>query len=263
MAFGTATRFYARQAPSPEAAVRIFKGEWSCRLPPPLDRVTGAVGQFDDATLAWAIRELGDLHDASVLELGPLEAGHTYMLHAAGAQAITAVEGNSRAYLRCLVVKELYDLRRARFLHGDFVEHLRSTADTYDVCVASGVLYHVLDPVELLSLAARAAPRLYLWTQYHDPSALASRPRLRRRMTGSERAQHDGFEHTLHRHEYGYSLRRYGFSGGSGTTSSWLSREDLLAALDHVGYTDRQIAYEDRSHPNGAAIAILAARPSA
>lgn len=88
--------------------------------------------------------------DLTVLELGPLEAGHTYMLEKMGARSIVAVEANSRAYLKCLIVKELFELKRAKFLLGDFVAYLKNNTRHFDLCLASGVLYHMQNPAELL-----------------------------------------------------------------------------------------------------------------
>jgi hypothetical protein len=258
LVLSTARRFYSREAPAPINAVSIFSGEWATRLPQPLDEATGTAPQFADQALAWGLEQFGDLGNADVLELGPLEAGHTYMLHGAGARSITAVEANQRAFLRCLIVKELFGLDRASFLHGDFLPYLRSTEDRFDLCIASGVLYHLLNPVELLALVASVAPRLYLWTTYHDPTAAAGR--TRRRMKGSQQATYNGFSYTLQSYGYGYSLWHPGFCGGLNRTANWLSRDDLLGALHHVGFSDVRTAFEEPWHPNGPTIAIYASR---
>ena len=65
---------------------------------------------------------------------------------------MTAIEANTRAYLKCLIAKELLDMSRLGFLLGDFMEYLRGDPDHVDVCFASGVLYHVPNPVETLAL---------------------------------------------------------------------------------------------------------------
>ena len=53
-----------------------------------------------------------------MLELGPLEGAHTYMLDRAGASEVVAIEGNTRAFLKCLITKELLSMPSARFLVG-------------------------------------------------------------------------------------------------------------------------------------------------
>ena len=90
---------YVHVAPSAATAVGIFRGEWVSRLPPSVGVVAdGDSPLFDDGRVAWAITELG-VKDADVVELGPLEGGHTFMLHQAGARRVVAVEGNTRAFL--------------------------------------------------------------------------------------------------------------------------------------------------------------------
>ena len=261
--FNKATDFYARAGPSPELAASIFNGEWTSRLPPPLDRHTGTVDLFEDRRMEWAIELFGDLSSAAVLELGPLEGGHTYMLHDAGARSITSVEGNSRAFLRCLLVKELYGLHRAELLHGDFVEFLRRTDRRFQLCVANGVLYHMQNPVELLALTAATAPALMLWTHYYDATLVAARPKASRRLKRAVPSSHHGFEHTLHEYHYGYSLHAASFCGGSRSTANWLSRSDLLGALSHFGYDHVEIGLEEPDHPNGPALMLYATRSSA
>jgi hypothetical protein len=130
---------YFKSAPGPQNALDIFRGEWSSALPPPLsDLQAGGVGLFDDDRIKWFLKEIGGVAGKAVLELGPLEGGHTYMLEKAGAAQVTALEANSRAFLRCLVVKELLGLPRSRFLCGDFMEYLRQAGPRFDVCLAAG-----------------------------------------------------------------------------------------------------------------------------
>lgn len=258
---GSALRNYAREAPSPELAVDIFRGEWASKLPPPLESATSASTElFDDPRVSWAVERAGGVQDKRVLELGPLECGHTYMLQRAGAGEIVAVEAHQRAYLRCLVVKELFGLDRARLVHGDFVEYLRQTDERFDLCFASGVLYHMTNPVELIGLIAKAAPKAFIWTHYHDPAGARHSTRFAGRGMGSQPASHDGFDHTLYRRRYGYSLFSAGFCGGAARVTHWLSRDDLMGALRHFGFTRIDVAFDQVDHPNGPALALLAER---
>lgn len=239
----------------------IFRGEWASKLPPPLESATHASTElFDDPRVSWVIERLGGVEDMRVLELGPLECGHTYMLQRRGAREIVAVEAHQRAYLRCLVVKELLGLDRARLVHGDFVGYLKQTDDRFDLCFASGVLYHMTNPVELLGLIAEASPRAFIWTHYHDPAGARHSRRFRRRAMGARRASRDGFEHVLHRRRYGYSLFSAGFCGGGARVTNWLSREDLMGALRHYGFSRIEVAFDQVDHPNGPALALLAER---
>ena len=253
---------YVTTAPSQQAALDIFEGEWASMLPAPFTALrAGSAGLFGDPRVAWGMQVLGGVDGKTVLELGPLEAGHTYMLEQGGAASIIAVEANTRAYLKCLIVKEVLGLQRARFLCGDFVEYLRAVQGTFDVCLASGVLYHMRDPVELIALLARATDRVFIWTHYYDRAVLAQAPHLTQKFTGSTTAERDGFRHTLHRFQYAEALNSQGFCGGSSEYSHWLSRTDILACLKHFGLSDIQINFDDPAHPNGPSFALVAIRP--
>jgi hypothetical protein len=259
-----ATDQYVRGAPSPQQTLDIFKGEWTSRLPAPFDRCeAGTLPLFGDPRLQWAVDRLGGVAGRRVIELGPLEGGHTWMLEQLGASRITAVEASTRAFLKCLTVKELTRLHRADFLCGDSVAFLRETSERFDVGIASGILYHLVNPIELIALLAARCDRIYLWTAYYDETRIRRRPKLAARFTGSSEATHAGFRHTLHRHRYRTALFRPGFSGGSAPHSHWLTRDTILAACRHFGFTAIETAFEEPDHPNGPAFALVATRDEA
>ncbi|NJP07489.1 MAG: class I SAM-dependent methyltransferase [Chloroflexaceae bacterium] len=252
---------YRTTAPSPQHALDIFQGEWSSRLPPPFDHLrAGTIPLFEDIRILWGLAQIGGVRKKTVLELGPLEGGHTYMLQQYGAASITAIEANTRAYLKCLIVKELLRLDRAHVLCGDFLSYLHATNDRYDVCLASGVLYHMPNPVELIALIAQTASQLMLWTHYYDHAVLSTNPALAPKFPGSEMADYAGFKHTLYRFEYQVALEWQGFCGGSAPHSNWLSRDDLLAALRYFGFHDLRLQQDQTDHPNGPCLLLTARR---
>jgi SAM-dependent methyltransferase len=254
---------YVRSAPSEANAVNVFKGEWWSALPGRLAGVpAGNLPLFDDKRMHWAIQTLGGVAGRSVLELGPMEAGHTWMLEQAGAASIVAIEANSRCFLKCLIVKEVVGLHKARFLHGDFEEYLRGPAERFDAVIASGVLYHMRNPVELLQNIARVTDRVFIWSHYYAAEPIEAIPHMRHRFGTHTEGEHGGFRHTLHRYQYGDFLDTNRFSGGTEDFSNWLSREDLLAALRHVGFTDIVIGEEEVVHTNGPCMSLVARRPA-
>ena len=173
---------YVRAAPSEANAVDIFKGEWWSALPGRLAGIpAGNLPLFDDKRVHWAIEALGGVAGKSVLELGPMEAGHTWMLEQAGAASVVSIEANSRCFMKCLIVKEVVGLTRSRFLHGDFEEYLRATSERFDAVVASGVLYHMRNPVELLRNIARVTDRVFIWSHYYSAEPLQAIPHMRHR----------------------------------------------------------------------------------
>jgi SAM-dependent methyltransferase len=252
---------YFKTAPSLQNAIDIFTGEWASKFPPPHDQLSaGTIPVFQDGRLLWGIQQLGGVYGQNVLELGPLEGAHSYMLERAGATSITAIEANSRAFLKCLITKEIFNLVRSRFLCGDFVPYLENTSERFDVIVASGVLYHMKDPIKLLELIARRTDRVYLWTHYFDQQIIAEKPYLQVRFNSQNKVKVGGSVVTEYRHEYQQSLQTSGFSGGSSEYSTWLSREDLMLVLRETGFTHFEFSWEMPDHPHGPCLSMIAVR---
>jgi hypothetical protein len=252
---------YATRAPHPQNALDIFPGEWASALPGEHAGLKAGRAQlFEDTRLVWALDRLGGVAGKTVLELGPLEAGHTYMLDRAGAASVLAIEGNTRAYLKCLVVKELLGLPSSRFVCGDFTEYLRTATDRFDMVVASGVLYHMANPVEVLERCCAISDSLYLWTHYYDAAVLGASAATAHRVVAPQASSHAGFAHELYRHEYGQALNLQGFCGGSRPFANWLTRDTIVAALRHFGMAHIEIAFEEPGHANGPAFALVARR---
>ncbi len=68
------------QAPTAQNALDLFKGEWSTRLPDATGLVasTGPVRACEDYRVHWFEKHIpGGYAGKRVLELGPLEAGHS------------------------------------------------------------------------------------------------------------------------------------------------------------------------------------------
>jgi hypothetical protein len=244
---------YVLSAPSPQNALDIFQDEWSSELPDP-NLLAGSITLFDDYRIKWFAEHLGGFQGKTVLELGPLEAGHTYMLEHLGAESILSIEANTRAFLKCLIVKEIFDLRHAHFLCGDFVEHLRANHQQYDVCLASGVLYHTINPVELIALLAKTTNHVCMWTHYYDPDII--------QFSSSQEAEFGGFAHTRYYRPYRGGLHWAGFCGGCRPYSYWLTRDDIINGFKHFGLTEITIGIEEPQHKGGPAFTLVASRAS-
>ena len=168
---------YEQRPPQPTNGLAAFAGSWDSRFPGALADVTGNYGAFEDPRIERGVAALGGIEGFSVLELGPWEGGHTWMLEQRGAAAVLAIESNSRGYLKCLVTQQVMGLERSRFLCGDFAPYLRHTQDHFDIVVACGVLYHQLEPAEMLADLGRVTDRVLLWTHYFSRDRIEASPR--------------------------------------------------------------------------------------
>ena len=192
----------------------------------------------------------GRFDGTEILELGPLEAGHTYSLEQLGAN-VTAVEANCEAYLKCLLVKELLELKRAKFLLGDFSGFLQQAGKPFDIIFASGVLYHMTEPLKLIELIARRTKSCFVWSHYFDPNHYPGARRTPRSVEFAGRQ----FTH----HELPYPDMESGkFWGGNKPVASWLSREDMLDAFRAVGFDQIEVVQEHPTHPQGACMSFVA-----
>jgi SAM-dependent methyltransferase len=244
---------YSHDCPSPATAFNIFKTEWSSAVP---GFETGAISLFDDSRIKWLETQLGSFKNKRILELGPLEGGHTCMMERAGANVL-AIEANQRGFLRCLVVKNALNLK-SDFLYGDFRPYLdKAEPNSFDFVSAIGVLYHMIEPAKLLYDIARVTDAFGVWTHYFDPSILKDKVRFDFKpqfQTVAGRSVEVFRQHYL----TGISAIR-GYCGGTAPHSFWLTRHGLLEYVESLGF-EVTVGQEDRNHSLGPNILFFAKR---
>lgn len=247
-------------APSAQTAIDAVPISWASKFPPPLDDLrAGSVPLFEDGRVEWAFEQLGGVNEKTVLDLGPLEGAYCYLAQRAGASRVVGVEANTLAFFKCLVTKELLNLNRCSFMCGDVLEYLDGNDEQFDLCVAAGILYHMAEPIRLIDLISRRARQLFMWTHVYSDEALAN-PALAERLGPPEHKVYRGFRHHVFRHSYALDHTLPGYFGGTAQYSNWLSREDLMRALDHFGWRNVNVAFDDPRTPAGPAIAFVAER---
>lgn len=120
--------------------------------------------------LISTIEELsGGLNGMSILELGPYEGYYSVALEARGIKENLSIEANAANFLKCLVVKNHYNLNKTHFMLGDLNCHLRESKEKYDLVLASGILYHLFDPYEALENIISKTDRIAICTTYYHP----------------------------------------------------------------------------------------------
>lgn len=241
--------------PSPQAAIDIFKGRWASSFPeldPPV--VAGGSPLF---TIDHRPRQAGAafggetarLDGFKVVELGPLEGGHTYQLEGLGADVI-AIEGNAEAYLKCLIVKEILGMN-SKFLLGDFIKYLEAVEQPFDLVFASGVLYHMVQPLRLIELICKASDRAFLWTHYYDPERCSD-------FQGAV-IEHGGL--SIEHFRKGYGDQTHGqFWGGLADAACWLPRDEILRAFQAFGHSQVEVLETNLDHPAGPCFTIVTSR---
>lgn len=237
--------------PSPLAMFHVLDG-WVSRFLVAGQAVGGPAELCGDPRLAWMLAVAGGAAGRRVLELGPLEGAHTLDLHRAGAASILAIEGRRAPWLRALVIKELFELARARFWYGDFCRYLEGYAGPrYHLVLASGVLYHQAEPAALLHRLGACCERLLLWTQVADA----------RHPEGAEvEVEGGGGRYRGRRHHYGEQRDRVrNACSGPGDTAVWLYPESLRRCLVDAGFA---FSVEHPAAPgaHGPAMLLVASR---
>ena len=250
---------YLDELPSPQTAVNAVPG-WVSMFPPNVNVTAGGMPLFQDERIVWVLQQFGPVDGRRVLELGPLEGGHTYMLDAAGA-LVDAIEANKPAFLRCLVAKEIVGTRNAHFFLGNFIKWLQKDTGKYDLIVASGVLYHMSDPLDFLRLVAARCNALYLWTHYFSDELLPPGDGRRALFAPHpEIVYFDDIRVRLYQRTYAGTQTTTSFCGGMFDQHRWIDRSDLLRVLTALGFADLTIAHDEPSHQNGPAFSLFARR---
>jgi 2-polyprenyl-3-methyl-5-hydroxy-6-metoxy-1,4-benzoquinol methylase len=219
----------------------------------------GAAPHFEDGRIQWLERACGGFAGKSVLELGPMEGGHTYMLAQGGASRVLAVEANSKCFLKCLLVQNALKFN-AEFMYGDFRKLLQKRDQQFDLILASGVLYHMTDPVALLEDMAHASDSICIWTHYFDSDVARTNANMQTHMDAeSTLSEFRGRPVTTHRMNYLRSIENKKFIGGTAPHSYWITKESLLTVLKELGMTVI-VGIDDQDHPAGPSILLYATR---
>ena len=251
---------YCKDFPSKQTAVDIFSGLWKSSFPAGSGVSAGQAKNFEDARVHWANGRIGGFSGKSVLELGPYEAYNTWQFSEYGASPITAVEGNSINYLKCLVAKETLKIN-ARFLFGDILSYLLNTDASVDICWASGVLYHQVNPLQLLDGIGRVCRTAFIWTHFYDDMIernLGAYPHFDPLQVST--ITHNGFAARHVARSYRMSHVPTFFSGGSEPYANWLLKDEIFEYLNKIGFKNIELRNVNLEHKAGPCMSFLATK---
>ena len=221
-------------------------GPWITRFTIGGTHYGGSYDAVNDSRLALCLQEVS-VRGKRVLELGPLEGGHTLALARAGAGEVVAVEGRPDNHRRCLLIKDLFGLENVTFLLGDIRDVTRDTHGKFDVAIASGVLYHLPDPDRLLEHLVEIAPLTLLWTHVADEEHPEKAPE------GKLDSQYGTFRGKVLAEDTAHPL------SATDRDTIWLYRQDLLNLARSAGFGECRILKEwpANSSPGPSVLALL------
>lgn len=193
------------------------------------------------------LRKLDPGRRRSILEMGCAEGYHTVQLASLFAQ-VTAVEVRPKNVTGTLVNLFIHEIRNVRLLLGD-VRDLGPSLGVFDVLFHSGVLYHLMDPIEHLHRVGRLADAMLLETHYCvDGTSLA-----RSDITFEGRSYR---AHVWPEGGWGEAW------SGVEPASRWLHRDALMQVVRDVGFTDVEVL-ADYDTQFGPRLGLWAQRPRA
>ncbi|MES0134594.1 hypothetical protein NKJ88_06465 [Mesorhizobium sp. M0016] len=253
---------YSSELPSKQAAIDVFSGRWTSGFPRESGlKSGGVVPLFDDPRIAYLVNKLGaSIVGINAVELGPLEGGHSYSLIRAGVGELTAIEGNSFCYLKTLITKEVLNLTNLHVEYGEVEKWLDTESRKFGLIVASGILYHLVDPLRALVNMTRRSDSIFLWTHFFDEEYMPAGDLRRVAFSGRvTAAQYMGYTAEYYWRSYLGAQTTDLFNGGIHDTSVWMSRKGILHTFARAGF-DVEESFVAADHVNGPSACFLAQR---
>ena len=244
--------------PTLQNQLDIFEGSWSCELPVEVNASSGGWAKtFLDPKIKWFIEKIGGVQGLRGLELGPLEGGHSWMLHSNEIKSLVSVESNKQAFLKCLIVKNILQMDKVEFKYGDFVSYLESTAELFDFIIASGVLYHLKNPIKALELILSKSHSVLIWTHYYDKELIKNNRDQRKKLKNLKPLMYNNKMYKSARYSYQEATKWSGFCGGMTNDVIWYEKSLYLDICVSHGFII-EIFKEEPNHPHGPAICFRA-----
>ncbi len=175
-------------------------------------------------------------NDFDIIEFGPADGYNTMQLSLLHPKSILAIEGNADNFVKCLILKNYFNVD-AKFLLGDFLKFIDRNEARYDLAYASGVLYHLDDPVEFILKCGEFADNIFLWSLYYDENVISNHAYEKRRFGETDYRIIRGKEFAYHKRSVDPEmLKKSTYQGGIVEAASWLTLPDIETALGLAGF---------------------------
>jgi hypothetical protein len=187
-----------------------------------------------DPRMIWHMEKIGGVKGKKILELGPLEGGHTKMMIEAGAKKVVAIEGLSDCFLRCLIVKEAFNLKNAEFWFADFCKVIPEEflPHKFDAVLAAGVLYHQKNPAQLIHNLACITDTVMVWSQ------VASDTQPGGRTAFIQVRDHDNAYYGKWNNYGGSRMISESYCGGLNDEAFWMFPEEMRQCFKDAGFVN-------------------------
>ena len=179
---------------------------------------------FEDPKITRFFKKIGGVKDTKGFELGPLEAGHSWMAQNNGVKSLISVEANRNSFLKCLIIKNLLGMNNVQFKLGDSIKYLDSHVGSFDFILASGILYHLKDPISALELILSKTESLLVWTHYFDEKIIMSNPVKYSKIKALDPLVYNGSSYEIASYAYKKAMNWKGFCGGMSSEVVWLNK---------------------------------------
>jgi hypothetical protein len=206
----------------------------------------------NDERLLWHIEQAGGIEGKTIMELGPLEGAHTLTMIEKGARKIIAIEGNENCYRRCRIVEKVFNFPTfwGEFRKADFTVSVPAKAAEgmkYDIVSAAGVLYHQLNPAELIHNLSKITDTVFVWSHV----AGWTTPSMEEIKVFA-----DGRDYLGKVNNYGANKTKT-YCAGLNEKAVWLYPEEMLRCFEDAGFKNITVK-EKGEHPNGDYILFIA-----
>jgi SAM-dependent methyltransferase len=186
------------------------------------------------------------LEGLSVLDLGCLEGLHAYILQERKVKQVVSIEGRRENFLKSLIIKNAFKLDNCEFLFGDVYAVMSSLVFKFDLCLASGILYHVDNPVSLLYRISQLSKKLFVLTHYATndyPPGPTVKIKCNNKIYHGKYFQEDTAN----------------IVGSLEEQVFWLYEEDLLKAVKDAGFRFVEVIHKEM-HKHGPALTFWATK---
>jgi hypothetical protein len=254
------TPIFSTDSPHHQNALNIFGKTWVAAMPVSSGLAAGSLAHMAGGRVRWGANVIGSLAGKRILELGPFEGYDAYTFEKLGATGVVSIENNVINFLKCLVIKNIFDLR-TRFFLGDFLQFLESEKSRFDICWMSGVLYHMTDPIRLMRAASLVSDTLFIWTHYYDPLVINADQEKNAPFRPNFNKTEEFADRRIMHHYRSYGGRKGSdFSGGHDEHSFWLMKDDIMHILNSLGYNRIVVGHDEPGHVHGPSCSIVAFR---